>query len=110
MLNYVKWAHFTGVIYYIYISTINLAGGKTMQSTFNTSRIFNDMDGWYVVMRASDEKHLTSTKHKIIGDQHLMGPFINRHRVEDWLEGYLAMHATDRNTAGFIPDSIDTHH
>ncbi|MCW8901483.1 MAG: hypothetical protein OQK75_12470 [Gammaproteobacteria bacterium] len=81
-----------------------------MQSTFNTSRIFNDMDGWYVVMRASDEKYLKGTKHRLVGDQHLMGPFINRHRVEEWFHGYLAMHAENRDAAGFIPDSIDTHH
>ena len=81
-----------------------------MQSSFNTSRIFNDMDGWYVVMRASDEKYLTGSKYKLIGDQHLMGPFTNRERVEHWLEGFLAMHAVSRNTDTFIPDSIDSYH
>ena len=87
-----------------------MVGENDMQSTFQTSRIFNDMDGWYVIMRASDRKHLLSSKYKLVGNQHLMGPFINRHRVEDWLEGYLAMHAEDRNKSEFIPDSIDTHH
>ena len=67
-----------------------------MQSTFNTSRIFNDMDGWYVVMRATDEQNLVGSKHKIIGDQHLMGPFVNKHQVEDWLEGFLAIHFENR--------------
>lgn len=81
-----------------------------MQSSFSTSRIFNDMDGWYVVMRASDEKYLNNSKHKVIGDQHLMGPFINRQKVEDWLEGFLAMHAQNRNADNFIPDSIDAYH
>jgi hypothetical protein len=68
-----------------------------MQSTFGTSRIFNDQDGWYVVMRASDEKNLTGSKHKVIGDQHLVGPFLNKHLVEDWLEGFLAIHFENRN-------------
>ena len=44
-----------------------LYGEKIMQSTFNTSRIFNDQDGWYVVMRASDDENLLGPKHKIIG-------------------------------------------
>lgn len=81
-----------------------------MLSTFDTSRIFNDQDGWYVVMRASDDKHLSGTKHKLIGNQHLMGPFINRNRVEDWLNGFLAMHSENRKSDDFLPDSIDTHH
>ncbi len=81
-----------------------------MQSTFDTSRIFNDQDGWYVVMRESDNKYLTGSKHKIIGMQHLMGPFSNKHRVEDWLEGYLDMHSENRHSDAFIPDSLDTHH
>ena len=81
-----------------------------MQSTFNTYRIFNDMDGCYVVMRAYDEKYIKGSRHQLVGDQHLMGPFINLHRVEELLEGYLAMHAKNRNSAVFIPDSIDTHH
>jgi len=69
-----------------------------MQSTFNTSRIFNDQDGWYVVMRESDDKLLMGPKHKIIGEQHLMGPFADKHQVEDWLEGFLAIHFENRNT------------
>ena len=68
-----------------------------MQSTFNTSRIFNDMDGWYVEMRASDEIYLIGPKHKIIGEQHLMGPFTDKNLVEDWLEGFLAIHFENRN-------------
>ena len=80
---------------------VDLTGRKSMQSTFDSSRIFNDMHGWYVVMRASDEKYLTGLRHKLIGNQHLMGPFINRHRVEDWLEGYLAIHSENRTSNGF---------
>ena len=81
-----------------------------MQSSFNTSRIFNDMDGWYVVMRASDEQYLTGPKYKLIGDQHLMGPFTNRDRVEQWLEGFLAMHGESRQANNYIPDTIDSYH
>ena len=81
-----------------------------MQSSFGTSRIFNDLTGWYVVMRESDQEHLTGLKHKLVGNQHLMGPFLNKHRVEDWLAGYLAMHAESRNIDEYIPDSVDTHH
>ena len=81
-----------------------------MQSTFGTSRIFNDQDGWYVVMRESDINHLLGSKHKLIGNQHLMGPFLSKHQVEEWLEGYLAMHAENRSTDNFIPDSIDAYH
>jgi len=81
-----------------------------MQSTFNTSRIFNDLDGWYIVMRESDQQYLSGSKHKLIGDQHLMGPFLSKHQTEDWFEGYLAMHSMNRNANAFIPDSIDTHH
>jgi len=68
-----------------------------MRSTFDTSRIFNDQDGWYVVMRASDNEHLTGLKHKVIGGQHLMGPFLDKHQVENWLEGYLAIYFENRN-------------
>lgn len=81
-----------------------------MRSTFDISRIFNDQDGWYVVMRESDDKNLTGSKHKLIGTQHLMGPFLNRHRVEDWLGGYLAMHSENRTADAFIPDTINTQH
>lgn len=81
-----------------------------MQSTFDTSRIFNDQDGWYVVMRESDDKYLTGSKHKLIGYQHLMGPFINKHLVEEWLEGFLSMHSENRNSDTFIPDNLNTHH
>ncbi len=70
---------------------------KSMQSTFDSSRIFNDQDGWYVVMRASDDKKLIGPKHKIIGSQHLMGPFMDKHQVENWLEGFLAIHFENRN-------------
>lgn len=68
-----------------------------MRSTFDTSRIFNDQDGWYVVMRESDDKNLIGSKHKIIGSQHLMGPFMNKQMVENWLEGFLAVHFENRN-------------
>ena len=78
-----------------------------MQSTFNTSRIFNDMDGWYVMMRASDEQNLIGVKHKIIGEQHLMGPFTSKHQVEDWLEGFLAIHFVNRNPE---TSTINLHH
>lgn len=81
-----------------------------MKSTFDTYRIFNDQDGWYIVMRESDEKYLTGSKHKVIGNQHLMGPFQSKQQTEEWFEGYLAMHAENRNTDNFIPDSIDAYH
>jgi len=68
-----------------------------MQSSFDSSRIFNDQDGWYVVMRESDDKNLIGSKHKIIGNQHLMGPFTDKHQVENWLEGFLAIHFVNRN-------------
>jgi hypothetical protein len=55
------------------------------------------MDGWYVMMRASDEKNLIGLKHKIIGDQHLMGPFASKSQTEDWLERFLAVHFVNRN-------------
>ena len=81
-----------------------------MQSTFDSSRIFNDQDGWYIVMRESDDKYLTGSKHKLIGSQHLMGPFQSKHQTEGWFEGYLAMHAENRNADNFIPDKIDAYH
>ena len=81
-----------------------------MQANFNTSRIFNDQTGWYVVMRETDVKNLTGLRHKLIGDQHLMGPFINRHRVEQWLDGYLAMHSENRAPTTFSSDNDTTHH
>lgn len=81
-----------------------------MQSTFSTSRIFNDQDGWYIVMRESDEKHLIGSKHKLIGEQHLMGPFHSKCQTEEWFEGYLAMHSSSRTQENFIPDSIDAYH
>ena len=81
-----------------------------MQSTFDTSRIFNDQDGWYIVMRGSDDQYLTGSKHKLIGEQHLMGPFLTKHQTEDWFEGFLAMHAQNRNIDTFIPDTIDSFH
>lgn len=81
-----------------------------MQSGFDTSRIFNDQDGWYIIMRESDNKHLTSSKHKLIGNQHLMGPFSTKHQVEIWLEGYLAMHAENRLTTDYAPESIANCH
>jgi len=81
-----------------------------MYSTFDTSRIFSDQDGWYIVMRESDDKNLTGTKHKLIGMQHLMGPFSSKHLVEEWFTGFLAMHAENRYADDFIPDNIDSYH
>jgi hypothetical protein len=81
-----------------------------MQSDFDTSRIFNDQDGWYVIMRESDNQHLTSSMHKLIGNQHLIGPFEAKHQVEIWLEGYLAMHAENRLTYSTQPDSVSICH
>lgn len=81
-----------------------------MQSTFNTSRIFNDQDGWYIVMRESDEKFLIGSKHKLIGNQHLMGPFSSKEQTENWFEGYLAMHSENRHADDFIPDSLNSFH
>jgi hypothetical protein len=83
---------------------------KIMQSTFDSARIFHDQDGWYVTMRPSDEHYLMGSKHKIIGSMHLMGPFTSKPQVEEWLEGFLSMHAENRNTDTFIPDNLDTHH
>ena len=77
-----------------------------MQSTFETSRIFNDQDGWYVCMRIVDEKNLTGAKHKLVADQHLMGPFKSKDKAEEWLEGYITMHGENRHTDEFIPDGI----
>lgn len=87
-----------------------LHGETIMRSTFNSSRIFNDQDGWYIAMRASDEQFLTGSKHKLVGIQHLMGPFLNKQKTEDWFEGYLAMHSENRNADDFIPDNIDSYH
>lgn len=81
-----------------------------MRSTFDTSRIFNDQDGWYVVMRESDDKYLTGSRHKLIGNQHLMGPFHSKAQTQEWLEGYLAMHAENRHVDEFIPDAVGTAH
>ena len=68
-----------------------------MRSTFDSSRIFNDQDGWYVVMRESDQNNLLGPKHKVIGSQHLMGPFLTKDQTEEWLEGFLAIHFVNRN-------------
>lgn len=81
-----------------------------MQSTFGTSRIFNNQDGWYIVMRESDKEYLTGSKHKVIGKQQLMGPFQSKHLTEDWLEGFLSMHSESRNPDTFITDILETHH
>lgn len=68
-----------------------------MHSTFDSSRIFNDQDGWYVVMREADEPNLLGPKHKVIGNQHLMGPFLTKNLTEEWLEGFLAIHFVNRD-------------
>ncbi len=81
-----------------------------MHSTYSGSRIFNDHDGWYVYMRQSDKEHLSSSKYKQVGDQHMVGPFSSKQQVENWLEGYLAMYAKSRKQERFVPDRIDTHH
>lgn len=81
-----------------------------MQSTFNTSRIFNDQDGWYIVMRESDGKYLSGTKYKLIDKQHLMGPFPSKDQTEDWFEGYIAMHGENREIDDFLPDNLDSYH
>ena len=81
-----------------------------MHSSFDTSRIFNDQTGWYVIMRPTDEKYLHGPKHKLIGKQHMMGPFNSKHQVEEWLEGYISMHGENRDTDTFIPDSAATFH
>ena len=81
-----------------------------MQSSFDTSRIFSDQSGWFVIMRQSDEQYLAGNKYKLIGNMHLMGPFLSKHQVEDWLTGYISMHGKNRHTDNFIPDNIDTHH
>ena len=56
------------------------------------------MVGTLLCVRASDEQNLLGSKHKIIGSQHLMGPFLDKHLVEDWLEGFLAIHFENRST------------
>jgi len=86
-----------------------------MQSSFSSPRIFHDHDGWHVAMRASDRQYQNDSKHKFIGEQHLMGPFLSQHLVESWLEGYLDMyaryrHAVSMNPPAFIPDHIHTSH
>ena len=81
-----------------------------MQSTFSSSRIFNDHDGWYVVMRESDGKYLTGTKYKFIGEQHLMGPFKSKDQTENWFQGYIAMHGENREIDDFLPDNVDSYH
>lgn len=81
-----------------------------MLSSFNTSRIFSDQTGWYVIMRESDSRNLISPKYQIIGDKHLMGPFSSRSHVEEWLDAYLSVHAENRIPVEYIPGSIDTHH
>lgn len=77
-----------------------------MQSTFEASRIFHDQDGWYVVMRASDQMYLDNRMHKCIADQHLMGPFADKYLVEQWLDGFLSMHSVNRQNEEFIADNI----
>ncbi len=82
-----------------------------MRSAFTTSRIFNDQDGWYVIMRQSDQHLLENgAKYKQVGNQHLMGPFTSKAKVENWLMGYLAMHGETRSNENYIPDKIDTYH
>ena len=81
-----------------------------MQFTFDSSRIFNDQDGWYIVMRKSDDIYLAGYKHKLIGEQHLMGPFESRHQTENWFEGYLAIYSKNRDSDSFMPDSIQSYH
>ncbi|MDH5370566.1 MAG: hypothetical protein OEW99_11115 [Gammaproteobacteria bacterium] len=77
-----------------------------MQSTLENSRMFNDKDGWYIFMRIVDKKNLTGSKHKVVEDQHLMGPFKSKDKAEEWLEGYIAKHGENRQTDEFIPDSM----
>ena len=81
-----------------------------MKSTFNSSRIFNDQDGWYVVMRASDIHYLKGARYKCIGQQHLMGPFLNKDKVEDWLSVFIALHGENRHSTGVIQDNADRRH
>lgn len=81
-----------------------------MHSTADTYRIYNEQDGWYVVMHDSDGKYLINSKDKLIINQHVVGPFLYRHRVEDWLERYLSLHFKNPDSDTFIADSIDTHH
>lgn len=83
---------------------------RNMQSTFNTSRIFSDPDGWYIVMRESDGKYLAGTKYKLIAGQHLMGPFQSKDLTEDWFEGYIAMHGENRQLDDFLPDNLNSYH
>jgi len=68
-----------------------------MQSSFDTSRIFNDQTGWFVVMRQSDEPYLTGSKYKFIGNMHLMGPFLSKNQVENWLDKYISTHGSHRH-------------
>lgn len=78
-----------------------------MSPVLDTSRIYNDHDGWYIVMRESDEKFLTSSKYKVVGGQHLMGPFDTKYQLQDWFEGFLALHSEDRESDFFIADNFD---
>ena len=80
-----------------------------MKSRFNPGRIFNEPTGWYVIMRESDAKIITSMKFKCFGSQYIMGPFKSKPEVTDWLEGYLAMHSDNRDTPYSPPEPISTH-
>lgn len=77
-----------------------------MQASFGTPRIFNDQTGWYVTLRNADEKFLHGSKYKVIGDQHMMGPFSGKPQAEEWLEGYISMHGDNRDSDEFIPDTL----
>lgn len=78
-----------------------------MSPIFDTSRIYNDHDGWYIVMRESDEKLLNSNRHKVVSGQHLMGPFETKYQLQDWFEGFLALYSSDRESDYFIADNFD---
>lgn len=80
-----------------------------MKSRFDSSRIFNDTIGWYVVMRESDKKIIQSMKFKRIGKQHIMGPFSDKNEVVEWLEGYLALHSEKRIKIQPAPEKITTY-
>ena len=80
-----------------------------MKSRFDSSRIFNDSTGWFVVMRESDKKIIVSMKFNLVGKQHIMGPFPAKIDVENWLEGYLAVHSQNRPDGFFNSKKVATY-
>jgi len=77
-----------------------------MKSRFNPGRMFNDPTGWFVLMRESDSKNITSMKFRRFGTQYIMGPFNSKDELSDWLDAYLAVHSENRNTTYSPPEVV----